>query len=389
MLVDTLSSLVRIPSVNTAYPNGTGEAEIALWIETFLRSHGIETARQPVMEGRWNLIATLPGLDRTRSIVFEAHMDTVAAENMSIDPFEARIDNGRIYGRGSCDTKAGLAAMMCAMVQRHQSGSPPAVDCVLAAVVDEEYSFRGVLEFCDQLKSMRSRVVGAVVAEPTELQLVTASKGVLRWRIEVTGRAAHSAKCHLGANAVYAMSEIIGELEAEHERLQTLAPHALLGNASINVGLIEGGVQVNLVPDRCWIEIDHRLLPDDSVADVLQRIHTLVQPIADRRPGCGVIHHAPYLVDPAWSEPSESPWVTLIRDAMTTLNLDATPTGVPFGSDASKLGRAGIPTILFGPGSIDRAHTAAEYVELDQLEKAYQMMVAILDMDPSKWANIT
>ncbi len=183
-LQSLLADLVRINSVNSFYEGGPGEAEIANFIENHFRSAGVETWRQNVLPGRDNVIACLPGKDRSRRLVFEAHMDTVSVQGMTIPPFEPTVVDNRMYGRGSCDTKAGLAGMMHALVDLHQRGQPPGCDIWMAAVVDEEYSFRGALKLCEGLQA-----VGAVVAEPTGLRNVVASKGSpalahdLSWRI--------------------------------------------------------------------------------------------------------------------------------------------------------------------------------------------------------------
>ncbi len=146
-----LSDLVRINSINTSYEGGPGEAAVAEYVKHFFASRGIETEEQIVFPGRNNVIARLPGRNSDRRLVLEAHMDTVSIKGMTIPPFEPSISDGRMFGRGSCDTKAGLAAMMHALAVVKASGVVPPCEVVLAAVVDEEFSFRGVVKLCEGL----------------------------------------------------------------------------------------------------------------------------------------------------------------------------------------------------------------------------------------------
>lgn len=371
-LANTLAELIRINSVNAFYEQGPGEAAIAAWIGAFFRQHGLEVSEQLVLDGndavgpRCNVIACLPGKRRDKRIVLEAHMDTVSILGMTIPPFEPSIEGRKMFGRGSCDTKAGLAAMMHAVVDLQQQGIRPECDVWMAAVVDEEFSFRGVLKLVENLHAD-----AAIVAEPTELKMVIASKGVLRWRIVARGKAAHSSKTHLGINAIHHMARLVVALEEHHAMLHKRT-HPLLGSASGNVGKIHGGVQVNFVPDLCAIEIDRRLLPQESLENVLQEYQTIVDQVGSKLDGFDVTMESPMLVDPAWINDSKDSVVRFAGECLTDMGLDSGCHGVPFGSDASKFGRAGISTLLFGPGSIDQAHAAVEYVDLDQVEQAFE-----------------
>lgn len=291
-------------------------------------------------------------------------MDTVSVKGMAIPPFEPRIADGLLYGRGSCDDKAGLAAMMHAVADIHASGEPPPCELVLAAVVDEEFSFRGVVRLCESLKAD-----AAIVAEPTELRCVVASKGTLRWRIVARGRSAHSAKPHLGINAINHMSRIVLALEKDHAELAA-RPHPLLGPATCNVGIIRGGVQVNFVPDECSIEIDRRLLPGERAGDVLAHYQSILTRLKEAHPDLDAIMEPPMLGDEALETPADAAVAKAASQALARMSLPSEPCGVPFCSDASKLSRAGIPTIIFGPGSIDQAHAAVEFVDINQVEQA-------------------
>ncbi len=372
-VLETLADLVRINSINTAYEDGTSEAGVVAYLREFFRGRGIETWEQEVFPGRPNLIARLPGRNPQRRIILEAHTDTVSVKGMTIPPFEPTVAGGRLYGRGSCDTKAGLAGMMHALAALKADGVTPPCEVWLAAVVDEEFSFRGVVRLCAGLTGD-----AAIVAEPTELRLVIASKGVLRWRIHVHGRSAHSSKPHLGINAIDHMARLILALEAEHRQLAQ-HPHPFLGAATGNVGIIKGGVQVNFVPDSCVIEIDRRLLPGERVDAVLARYQRLLDELKARHPGfAATMESPPLLIDEALETAADSPPVHLAGQVLRELGLNGAPAGVPFGSDASKLSRQGLPSVVFGPGSIDRAHAAVEYVETDQVMHAFEFYQAFI-----------
>jgi acetylornithine deacetylase len=330
-------------------------------VERFFASRGIDTCRQQVMPGRPNVIARLPGRQAGRRVVFEAHMDTASITGMTIAPFDPVVSGGLLYGRGSCDTKAGLAAMMHAVASLSEDGITPPCEVWLAAAADEEHSYRGVLKLCEGLQAD-----AAIVAEPTELRAVIASKGVLRWKIGVKGKAAHSSKPHLGVNAISHMSRVIRSIEEDAAALAE-RHHPLLGTATLNVGVIRGGVQVNFVPDWCEIEIDRRLLPGEQVDAVLARYQGIVDRFRAADPSLEAVMEAPMLADEALETAPETSVAQVACSVLQDLGLNSDACGVPYGSDASKLSRQGVPSIIFGPGSIDRAHAAVEYVECDQV----------------------
>ena len=363
-VIETLRSLVAINSVNSSYEGGLGEREIATWVRHFFEHRGIVVWEQEVFPDRSNVIARLPGRDPSRRVILEAHMDTVSTQGMSIPPFEPRVKDGKLFGRGSCDTKAGLAAMMHAVASLHEAGITPPCEVWLAAVVDEEFSYRGVVKLCEELTAH-----AALVAEPTGMRAIIAGKGVLRWRIVVRGKAAHSSKPHLGVNAISHAARIVLAIEQDHSQLAAKV-HPLLGPATVNVGIIHGGVQVNFVPDTCAIEIDRRLLPGESVPAVLAHYQGLLDELKEQHPTFDAVMEPPMLSDEALETAADSAPAQLARAVLSEMGLDGTLGGVPFGSDASKLSRQGIPSLIIGPGSIDQAHAAVEFVENAEVERA-------------------
>ncbi len=366
-VLSLLADLIRINSVNPNYDGGVPEEEIACFVEAYFRDRGVEVTRTDVYPQRPNVIARLPGRDSSRRIILEAHLDTVSVKGMTIDPWDPLISNDRMHGRGACDTKGGMAAMMTAVALLAEEGFTPACDVWFAAVIDEEFSYRGVAALCRDLTAD-----AAIVAEPTSLLPVVASKGLVRWKIETRGKSAHSAKPQLGVNAIDQMAHLVNAI-AEDTRKLAAAPHPLLGPATCNVGTIRGGVQVNLVPADCVIELDRRLLPHESVEQVLEHYQQLVDRVAADHPDMDVVMHPPMLTDVPLETDVNSSTVRTITKVLADLGLDATPIGVPFCSDASKFGAIEIPSIILGPGSIDQAHAADEFIECEQVQQAVQI----------------
>ncbi|WP_442511164.1 M20 family metallopeptidase [Novipirellula sp. SH528] len=386
-VLDTLADLVRINSVNPNYEAGVPEAEMADFVEQFFATRGIETWRQLVYPDRPNVIARVPGRDPQRRIVLEAHMDTVSTIGMTIDPWNPEIRDGKMYGRGACDTKGGMAAMMHAVASLAADGITPECDVLFAATIDEEFSYRGVVALCDSLDagpvdpqilkqetSPRNpwTAEAAIIAEPTDLMPVIASKGLVRWKIETRGKAAHSAKPHLGVNAIEHMAHVITAMQKDTLRLSE-ATHPLLGPATCNIGIVRGGVQINFVPDRCEIEIDRRLLPGETHETVLAHYQQLIDSVAAEHPGMDVVMHPPMLSDRPLETDADSPAVQTMANVLRDMGMDAALIGVPFCSDASKFGAIGIPSMILGPGSIDQAHAAVEYIECSQVVQASEI----------------
>lgn len=365
---DLLSELIAINSVNPAY-GGPGEADLARFMRGQFTKAGLDVLIQPVEPGRDNVIGVLPGRDRSRRVVLEAHMDTVGVEGMTIAAFDPVLEDGQLMGRGSCDTKGGLAAMLAAVLDLADTGESPACDVWLAAVVDEEHAYRGVLALVDGLATAGGTTAAAIVAEPTRLGTVSATKGVLRFRIRLCGKAAHSSKPWLGSSAISAAAEVVLALDSLHNNLLTKPQHPLLGPATGSIGIIRGGVQVNIVAEACELDVDRRLLPGELPDVVLDDYRCVVEATLART-GVGYSIDT-LLLDETLETPHDAEVVSVARRVSQQLGLSPEPLGVPYGSDASKLSRrAGVPSIVFGPGSIDMAHAAAESVPLAEVNTA-------------------
>ncbi len=367
-VIETLAALVRINSVNPNYEGGVDELELAENVEKFFSDRGIETWHQNVFPNRPNVMARVPGIDPNRRIVLEAHLDTVSVKGMTIDPWNPVIRDGKLYGRGACDTKGGMAAMMHAVASIAADGIAPPCELLFAATIDEEFSFRGVLALCEPPFHANA----AIIAEPTDLLPVIASKGLVRWKIETFGKAAHSAKPHLGINAIEHMAHVITAIQHDTVELSRHS-HPLLGPATCNIGVVRGGIQINFVPDRCEIEIDRRMLPGETVETVLSHYQAIVDSVTADEPSMHVVMHPPMLTDRPLETDASAPAVQVMVRVLEQLGLDRTLIGVPFCSDASKFGGIGIPSMILGPGSINQAHSAVEFIECEQVTQAAEI----------------
>ena len=367
-----LRDLVALPSVNPMGRPVQGpdfyEHRVTDYLEQFFRGLGVPYERQPVAPLRENIVARceLPGARRT--LLFEVHQDTVPTDNMTIDPFGAKIEDGRLYGRGACDIKGGMASMLTAFARVARTRPRGAANLVLACSVDEEHTFTGVL----RLVSDGLEADGAVVAEPTGLDIVHAHKGVVRWLVSTAGRSCHSSTPEQGVNAIYRMGRLLTGIERYAEELRAARADPLLGPPTLSVGRIEGGAGVNTVPDSCRIEIDRRLIPGEDPAAAPGQLADFL------RGACGIDFpftcHAPWMSKVALSPTRSADLVRRLGAAIDAVRGGHRVLAVPYGTDAAPLAEAGVPAVVFGPGDIAKAHTCDEWVPLDEVEQAGEIL---------------
>lgn len=372
-----LRDLVAIPSVNPMGRPLVGphlyEGRVTDYLEEFFRQLGAPYLRQDVAEpGRQNILAWYDGPSPQRVVVLEVHQDTVPTDHMTIDPFGATIEGDRLYGRGACDVKAGMASMLHAFATLVREKAPIPARVVMACTVDEEHTFLGVQKL---VRSGWLREPGlpveAIVAEPTGLNIVDAHKGVVRWAVETRGRSCHSSRPELGENAIYRMASVLPLIEKYAQGLGTRV-HPRLGPATLSVGMIAGGTSVNTVPDRCTIEIDRRLLPGEVPEAASQELDTILrQTLGAEFP---YLSHPPGLQMPALGNDLSAALTQRLGQAIDSVVQLHEVHAVPYGTDASTFAGAGIPAVVFGPGDIAQAHTVAEWVSLSEVEKASEIL---------------
>jgi acetylornithine deacetylase len=384
--IQTLAELIAVPSVNPMGGPGAGpefgEARLTAHLESLLAGLGFHVQRQPVSPGRDNLLARLDGDDSGPVVMFCAHQDTVPVVGMKIPPFTPELRQGRMYGRGACDDKGGLAAMIVAMsrVAELPPGRRPTV--LLACTVNEEHGFSGVSALvepwgvgCRPTAFCKPDV--AVVAEPTGLDVVVAHKGVLRWRCHTRGRAAHSSRPELGDNAIYKMGRLLQRIEAyQRDALGAIGSHPLCGPATLSVGMIHGGVSVNTVPDRCTIEIDRRLPPGEDPQGAWRHLVDYLA-VGDAAQ-FGIEHEPPSLCGLPLSDGANRQLAEELGRVAHDVLGAGRPIGVAYATDGASIAAAGVPTVVCGPGSIEQAHTDDEWLSIEQLQAAVEVYTRFL-----------
>ncbi|HSP42667.1 MAG TPA: M20/M25/M40 family metallo-hydrolase [Luteolibacter sp.] len=358
-VTELLQDLIRIPSVNPDNAPGTdqcGEGEIARVLADWLASLGAEVELEEIRPGRPNLIARFAPRDGRPRVLLGPHLDTVGVGGMEIDPFAAEIRDGRVWGRGACDTKGPMAAMLWGLLQHREMlrDMPVALDFV--AFMGEESGQWGSRDFAAK---HAADYQFAVIGEPTSLDVVHVTKGSLWATLRATGRAAHSSMPERGDNAILKLTRALDTLDREVRPALSEYRHPVLGGSTLNIGVIRGGSRPNIVPDLAEAQIDIRLTPALAASGGALRL--LEQTIHDHRLPVEIVN--PH-ENPPMETPAEHPMIRRLLEA----GEGNTTTGAPWFSDAAHLAAAGVPAICIGPGSIDQAHTADEFIEIAALQ---------------------
>jgi acetylornithine deacetylase len=347
-LTELTAKLVGIDSVNPALvAGGNGERDISLFVAEWCDQRGL--AVELVGDERPSVIAVRRGSGGGRSLLLNAHLDTVGVAGMTA-PHVPRIENGRLYGRGAYDMKGALAAILLVA-----AGLPSLRgDVVVTAVADEELASIGTEAVLE-----RVRADAAIVPEPTDLQLAVAHRGFVGFEIETHGVAAHGSRPDLGVDAIAKMGHVLVALEQLDERLQRGARHPLAGTGSVHASLIEGGQELSSFPARCLLTAERRTIPGEAAADVERELRELagkatVRLIASRDP---------------YEAPVGHPFVELVARVAGAHAL----VGAPFWTDAALIASAGIPTVLYGPAG-EGAHAEVEWVDLASLERVREVI---------------
>lgn len=383
-VTNLLEKMVEIDTVNEV-TSGKPFPERALLdlLADIAKEWGFNTAKLPIPTRlhphSYNLLITYESAPDAPWLMFESHADTVGVDGMSIPPFTPQIKDGRIYGRGVCDTKGSGAAILWALHQYAMQTSQPNNIAILF-VTDEEIGKTGAKAFIsEQLPELSWRPEAIIVGEPTELRQVVAHNGVIRWKVRTKGVAAHSSKPSNGKSAISAMAKLIVGFE-EGYCAALNATHPLTGAAACSINTITGGVAVNIIPDLCEVELDRRVLPGESSAKVLEEIAGALKTIAERNGGISFEMLEPF-VDPALDPTVNEKITAIFSKILAASGLSGVPEGAGYGTDASTYSEAGIPAIVFGPGSVTQAHTEDEWLELDQLTRSVEVFRALMESD--------
>ncbi len=348
-LTELTAQLVAIDSVNPGLvAGGRGERELAAFVAGWCEGHGLDVT--VIGDDRPSVIATKRGSGGGRSLLLNGHLDTVGVAGMEA-PYEPRVDNGRLYGRGAYDMKGAVAAIMQAAVRATGLRG----DVIVAAVADEELASIGTEALLERI-----RPDAAIVVEPTELRLAVAHRGFVAFELETAGVAAHGSRPDLGVDAIVAMGNTLVALERLDRRLQAGPRHALVGPGSLHASLIEGGQELSSYPARCLLTGERRTIPGETVDQVERELREIAGDAElrigpNREPFEAAVDH---------------PFVELLGRAAG----DHEHIGVPFWTDAALIAAAGIPTAVYGPAG-EGAHAAVEWVDLASLERVRDVVL--------------
>jgi acetylornithine deacetylase/succinyl-diaminopimelate desuccinylase family protein len=350
-----LREIVAIDSVNPSLvPGAAGEGDVARAIAAEMRAFGLDVEMQDVVRGRPNVVGVLEGRAKGRTLMFCGHTDTVGVAGMAA-PFSPVERDGRLYGRGAQDMKGGVAAMISAARAIAGHGGLRSGRVVIAAVVDEEHASIGA----EALVTTWS-ADAAVVTEPTEMAIAVGHKGFAWVEVEVAGTAAHGSRPADGEDAILRMGRVLARLEALDATLQARPPHALMGTGSLHASLIQGGREMSTYPDRAVLQLERRTLPGEPETIAIEEVREIIDALRRDDPtfrataAAGISRSAYELaVDHALPQ--------MLASALAHVGGTPQIAGATFWTDAAVLARAGIPSVLFGPGGAG-LHSTEEYV---------------------------
>jgi acetylornithine deacetylase len=369
-LTQLLADLVSIDSVNPdLVPGGAGEGKIAQFVADWLRAAGLEVRLDEVRPGRPNVVARARGTGGGRTLLLNGHLDTVGGAGMA-NPHRPAMEGGRMPGRGACDMKCGVAACMVAIAAspaRRLRG-----DVIFAAVIDEEYAGIGTLDV-----AARYRADAALIAEPTQQELVVAHKGFVWLEVETQGAAAHGS-IPGAVDAIAQMGPVLVGLAALNRRLLARPIHPLLGSGSLHASLISGGQELSSYPERCVLAIERRTVPGEAPEQAEAEVAAILRECAATDPAFRAVVRLGVSREPM-ETPADAPIIASVAlHAADVLGGPVKHIGMPYWTDAASLAAAGIPTVLFGPRG-GGMHATHEWVDLESVRQCaalYERVIA-------------
>ena len=365
-------ALVATPSVNPGLdPSGAGEAAVAELAAGWLRDWGYAVELVEAAPGRPSVLARLERGDG-RSLILNGHLDTVGVDGMTIDPFDPVVRDGRLWGRGSADMKGGVAAALAAArdaVDRELRGT-----LIVALTADEEEEGRGARRLVEE----GLRADGAVVCEPTGLDLMPAHKGFTWLKLTFQGRAAHGSRPDRGVDAIRHAGLFLARLGELEAALADGEPHPLLGSGSVHAGTIQGGTAPSVYPAACELVLERRTLPGESADAFRTEVELVLDRLRSEVPdfsGTGEVT----LHRDGSEVPSDHPFLAAVGDAVRSVGLEPATAGMSAWVEAVTFTASGTPAVCFGPGRIEAAHSADESVSVDELRSAHRALSALVE----------
>jgi acetylornithine deacetylase len=367
--LELLQELVRINSINPRLEaNAPGETQLAEFVRDWCNSRHLETRWIEPVKGRPSVIAMARGRGGGRSLMLNAHLDTVGVTGM-VDPFTPRLENGFLFGRGACDMKASLA--VCLKTLERARDLQLSGDVILTAVSDEEHGGIGtesVLEGCT--------ADAAILTEPTGLEVCVTHRGFAVFEIEITGRASHSSQPEMGMNAINGLGWLLLEIEALNHKLERREAHALLGYGHAQATMVSGGSALFTTPASARVNLERRTLPGETRDVIETEVRDMLERIRSGHPEfvatCStVLHREPLSVD------EQTPILQTVTRALRTQNLEPNLTGAPYWMDSALIAAKGIPTVILGPTAHD-LHGPNERVNLAEVATLEQVLLAVI-----------
>jgi acetylornithine deacetylase len=378
-LVSTLANLVRINSINPVLvPGAPGEAEIAGFVASWMRNAGLDAELIEPEPGRTSVLGRLRGAGGGRSLLLNAHMDTVGVEGMP-DPFAGSVQGGRLYGRGAYDMKGSLAACLIATKSLARSKDRLKGDLLVAAVADEEYGSLGTTAVVKRMSAD-----AAIVTEPTSLRICRAHKGYAWIEVVVEGRAAHGSRFEEGIDANLRMGRFLTALEDLERELVSRPPHSLVGPPSLHAALLEGGTGLSTYAARSVVKIERRTIPGETDASVMAELEALLARLRADDPSFRAEARMFFSREP-FEVPADAAIVRALDGAASRV-LGHAPAQVgdtPW-MDSALLAGAGIETVVFGPHGAG-AHAKEEWVDIDSVVRTAE----VLAETARSWCGVT
>ena len=368
-------ALVRVDSRNPALaPDAPGEGPCARLLADVLLDWGFDVELVQSAPDRPNVVARIgrrePG---ARSLILNGHLDVVGVEGMTHAPFGGEERDGRVWGRGATDMKGGVAAMCVAALRAHDAGALRG-EAIVTAVADEEYQSAGTAA----VLASGVRADAAIVTEPTRLAIMPAHKGFAWVDVEVRGRAAHGSRYEIGVDAVRHAGLLLAELDAIDDAvLPSRTPHPLLGRASLHAATIAGGSGLSTYPDRCAFTVERRTLPGERAQDAVDEIEAACARVRARRATFDASVSLAFAQPPS-DVARDAPIVRALSEALAAAGEPVAVAGMSAWTDAALLNAAGVPAICFGPGDIALAHAAEEWVPVDELHRAADVLARLV-----------
>ncbi|MCH7783170.1 ArgE/DapE family deacylase, partial [candidate division KSB1 bacterium] len=368
----TATVLVKLVQINSINPvlvkDAPGESEIGSYIAGVLRSSGVETQINEIEPGRVNVTGVVKGSGTGKSLMLNAHMDTVGVDGMS-DPFSGKISNGKVYGRGSQDMKGSIAAMLAAVKYITENNVKLNGDLIATFVADEEYGSIGSEQIAKQIKAD-----AAIVTEPTDLQVCLAHKGFYLFEIQTKGRAAHGSRFEEGVDANLHMGRILKELDSLSKNIKINKDHPLVGPPSLHVPLIKGGTQEFIYADNCIIKVERRSIPGEKHEDIVREIAGVVENASASDPDFNAyfkteIYRNAYEIAP------EAPIAETVANAASKVTGKPPQfTGHTAWMDSALFAEAGIETVIIGPTGAG-LHSSEEWVDIQSVVDLAEILV--------------